>query len=204
MKLTWLGHACFFLETEEGSAVFDPYMPGSVPGIELPQITADAVICSHGHRDHCYAEGIRLSGHSPDFSVKQYSSFHDDEHGKKRGENLITVIDAEKQRVVHLGDLGHTLSPELLSELGYVDVLMIPVGGFYTVNAITALEIVKKISPRITVPMHYRGNGFGYDVISTVDEFTAGAENAKIIDCSSLEITPETEAMTAVLRCPIK
>ena len=106
MKITWCGHSCFLVETREGSAVLDPYAPGSVPGVSLPALTADAVLCSHGHRDHGYTEGVRLSGKPAAFSVKTIPCFHDDKGGSLRGENLIRVIEAEGLRIAHLGDLG--------------------------------------------------------------------------------------------------
>ena len=114
MKLTWYGHSCFLLESAEGSAVFDPYSPGSVPGLALPELRADAVICSHGHSDHNYARGVTLTGRIPAFGLRQLHVFHDGEGGKLRGENTVTLVEAEGLRVVHLGDLlesaGDTLN----------------------------------------------------------------------------------------------
>ena len=204
MKITWYGHSCFKVESKEGSIVFDPYAPGKVPGLELPEITADAVICSHGHGDHNYAEGVALTGNKPGFSVTQIKSFHDGNRGAQRGENIITAMDAEGMRVVHLGDLGHPLSAEQVNELGTVDVLLIPVGGFYTIDAQVAAMVVSVLRPRITVPMHYRGEGFGYDVIDMPDAFLRLAGNVKRFDTNEIEITPDTESMTALLKCPVK
>ena len=204
MKITWYGHSCFQLDSTNGSAVFDPYAPGTVPGLALPQITADAVICSHGHGDHNYAQGVTLTGNRPGFSVTQVNTFHDGNKGAQRGENLVTAIDAEGMRVVHLGDLGHPLSAEQIKELGKVDVLLIPVGGYYTIDAQVAAMIVSVLAPRITVPMHYRGEGFGYDVISTADAFLRLSGNVQRFDTNELEITPDTPSMTALLKCPTK
>ena len=135
MKLTWCGHSCFLLESRSGSVVFDPYAPGSVPGLVLPTLRADAVICSHEHADHFYPEGVELSGRKPDFEIRQFDCWHDDARGAKRGKNMMTLVEADGLRVLHMGDLGHMLSPEQLAALGRVDVLMIPVGGFYTIDA---------------------------------------------------------------------
>lgn len=202
MKLTWYGHSCFMLESADGSIVFDPYSPGSVPGLTLPPLTADEVICSHGHGDHNYTAGVKRSGRTTSFSVLRIDCFHDEVQGLKRGKNHITAVDAENMRVVHLGDLGHMLSPEQLERLGAVDVLLIPVGGYYTIDAAQAHALAGAIKPRITVPMHYRGAGFGYDVISTVDDFAALSENVKRLDGSVLEITGSEPAGTIILRCP--
>ncbi|MCR5664055.1 MAG: MBL fold metallo-hydrolase [Oscillospiraceae bacterium] len=171
MKLTWLGHACFLLESREGSAVFDPYEPGSVPGLALPPLTADAVLCSHGHHDHSYAVGVKLSGREPAFSVTEIPCFHDGKKGLLRGKNLIRTVEAEGLRVAHLGDLGHALDAGQLAALGRVDVLLIPVGGHYTIGPAEADALCRALKPRLTVPMHYRGPGFGYEVIAPAEEF---------------------------------
>ena len=113
MKLTWYGHACFKLETASGSVVFDPYAPGSVPGLALPEITADAVVCSHRHSDHYCPEAVTLTGSEPSFAMCSIPTFHDECMGAKRGDNLITVVTAEGLTVAHCGDLGHELSAKL-------------------------------------------------------------------------------------------
>ena len=110
MTLTWLGHACFLLESEDGRAVFDPYEPGSVPGLTLPDLAADMVLCSHGHHDHCHAVGVRQSRMRPGFTVETVHSFHDLEGGALRGENTIHIVTVEGKRIVHMGDIGHPLS----------------------------------------------------------------------------------------------
>lgn len=171
MKLTWNGHACFLLETEEGSIVFDPYKPGSVPGLTLPSLAADCVICSHQHGDHNYAEGVTLSGRQPRFSLRQIPCFHDCEQGSLRGNNQITVVTAEGIHLAHMGDIGHMLSPKQLDTLGPVDVLLIPVGGFYTVNAEQAKALVDAIRPRLVVPMHYRRGDQGLQKIEELAPF---------------------------------
>ena len=181
MKLTWYGHSCFLLESGEGSIVFDPYAPGSVPGWELPKLRADAVICSHGHRDHGWREGVTLSGGRFTGKIEQFASFHDDRRGALRGENTITLVEADGVRAVHMGDIGCALTAEQIAALGRVDVLMIPVGGHYTVDAAQAWEIVKALGPSIVIPMHYRGRGFGFDVIGPVEPFLKLAGNVKEI-----------------------
>ncbi len=201
MTITWYGHSCYRIETSEGSAVLDPYAPGSVPGLSLPALTADLVLCSHGHRDHGYAGGVRLSGKKPGFTVRKLPSFHDDRGGSLRGENTIHVIKAEGLRIAHLGDLGHPLSEEQLAALGALDVLLIPVGGHYTIGPETAAAMAKAVGARITVPMHYRGAGFGYDVIGPVEDFTARMEKVRFSDASSFDPAQEADGVL-VLRCP--
>ncbi len=204
MKLTWYGHSCFLMETEGGSIVFDPYAPGSVPGLELPPLAADMTVCSHEHRDHFYPQGVTLTGLDPVIGMQRMLTFHDDEGGAKRGDNIITLVDADGVRALHLGDLGHMLSDAQNRNLGRVDVLMIPVGGYFTIDAEQAWALVEKLDPFVVIPMHYRGEGFGYDVIDTVDRFLGLAKRVRFFEGSVLDLSAVTEPMTAVLRCPVK
>lgn len=205
MKLTWLGHSCFLFECDGGSVVIDPYAPGYVPGLALPRdITADAVILSHAHADHGCAEAVTLTGRTPAFAVMQLDTFHDEVGGAKRGKNRVTVIDVEGLRLVHLGDLGHELDAAQLARLGRVDVLMLPVGGFYTVDAAAARRIADAVGARITVPMHYKGANFGYDELGGVEAFTAISDNVVCSDSNVLTLPSEYEGVTLVLRCPTK
>ena len=202
MKLTWLGHSCFLVETAAGSALLDPYAPGSVPGLKLPPVTADLVLCSHGHRDHGYRDGVRLSGREPAFSVSALDTWHDDRGGTLRGPNTVHILEAEGLRLAHLGDLGHMLSPEQIAALGRVDILLIPVGGHYTIGPDTAAELAKAVGAGITVPMHYRGEGFGYDVIGPVEPFLAGME--RVVRLETNVLCPEAleTPVVAVPKCP--
>ena len=201
MILTWYGHACFLAETAAGSVVFDPYAPGSVPGLTLPPLRADAVVCSHGHRDHAHAAGVTLSGRKPDFTIRAIPSFHDDRSGTLRGENRIHVLEADGLRLVHMGDLGHMLSEEQLAAVGKPDVLLIPVGGHYTIGPAEAEKLVRALRPRLTIPMHYRGEGFGYDVIGPVEDFTHLFDTVTFRSSNVLD--PAEAEGVVVLRCPV-
>ncbi len=203
MKLTWYGHSCFLVETAEGSALLDPYSPGSVPGLQLPEITADLVLCSHGHRDHGYREGVKLSGKTPTLRVEPLETFHDEKGGALRGPNTVHILEAEGLRVVHLGDLGHMLSPQQIAALGRVDLLLIPVGGHYTIDAETAAKLAAAIGAGITVPMHYRGAGFGYDVISTVEPFLSRQGEVQRLDSNVLTPERRETPVTVLLSCPV-
>ena len=202
MKLTWYGHSCFLLETAEGSVVFDPYAPGSVPGLKLPPLRADAVLCSHGHRDHGFAVAVRLSGKEPAFRVTKIDCFHDEKRGALRGVNTIHIVEAEGRRIAHLGDLGHELSTEQLAALGRIDVLLIPVGGYYTIDAKTACRVAEAVGARLTVPMHYRGTGFGYDVIGPVEDFLRLREPVVRLDANAFDPAKIEGTATLVLKCP--
>ncbi len=203
MKLTWYGHSCFLLETEEGSVVFDPYEPGSVPGLSLPPLEADLCLCSHGHGDHNYNAGVRLSGRSPEFKVRKFECFHDDKQGMLRGNNTMHLVEAEGRRVLHMGDLGHMPDPELMAQLGHVDLLLIPVGGYYTIDAALAAAVVRSLEPGLVVPMHYRGEGFGFPVLSELEDFTERMDRVRTLDTNVLEPEWNGGPRTLVLKCPL-
>lgn len=171
MTITWLGHACFMLESGGYRVVLDPCK--GVPGVKDTACEAEAVYCSHGHFDHCYTEEIRLAeGKKSPFTVKEVAAFHDDKGGTLRGTNTIRVLSVDGVTVAHMGDLGHQLSAKQLAEIGKVDVLLVPVGGTYTVDCEGAKQVVDAVKPRVVIPMHYRKGGVGFDVLQTVEEFT--------------------------------
>ena len=199
MNLIWNGHSCFTLETAEGSVVCDPYRDGSVPGLSPIRLTADLVLCSHDHRDHGARELVALTGRTPSFSVETISTFHDPEGGALRGPDTIHIVAAEGMRLAHLGDLGCIPTPEQLDRLRGLDVLLIPVGGYYTIDASQAQELVEELKPRIVVPMHYRSDTFGYEVIARLEDFLALRSDVVRYPGSALELTPHTPTQTAVL-----
>ncbi len=172
MTLTWLGHACFLLESGGYRVILDPCK--DVPGVNNTAGEADAVYCSHRHFDHCYTDELHICEKTPSpFTVREIQSFHDDAQGVKRGENTIRALSAEGITVVHLGDLGHLLSEYQLAEIGTCDVLLLPVGGTYTLDVKAAAQVAAAIAPRVIIPMHYRTEAMGFDVLQTVEEFTA-------------------------------
>ena len=134
--------------------------------------------------------------------LRQIETFHDGKHGELRGRNLISVISSDGISLAHLGDLGHELSGAQLEELGSIDVLLIPVGGYYTIDAKTAKKVADAIAPRVLVPMHYRFGAHGYPEIGTLDEFLALYEAKKIhkLDGNSFELTKNAPAGVIVPR----
>ncbi len=173
VTIQWLGHSCFKLTWDNWSAVVDPYQDGSVPGLDNLQVSAIDVFCSHGHYDHDAAEVVKqIKMAAPAPKITRVNSFHDNENGTKRGENIIRVFDFDGFKVAHFGDLGHVLSDEQVSRIGDVDVALLPVGGFYTIDAPTAKEVAQQVKAKVIIPMHYRTDKFGFDVIGTLDEFT--------------------------------
>lgn len=201
MKLTWFGHSCFKLESTDGVVVFDPAENGRVPGYDaLPEVfEADKVLCSHGHGDHNAADLVQLSGKEFVGKVTLVDSWHDEAQGSKRGSNKIAVVETEGLKVVHMGDIGCELDDSQTAVLASPDLLMIPVGGFYTVDAKTARGIADKLGAKVVVPMHYRSGERGYDVIATVDEFLNISDNVKKYPEGTIEVTAATEPQTAHL-----
>ena len=201
MKITWLGHSCFAVESQGYRIVLDPYKDGSVPGLAPVRGEADQVLCSHGHDDHCGTEcvSLRQGGASP-FTVEAIDSWHDDKNGAKRGPNTIHILSDGQCRVAHLGDLGCDLTPEQKEKLRNLTALLVPVGGFFTINAAQAKKLAEEIAPTVVIPMHYRGKGFGYPVIGKVDKFTKLCDDVVAYPGSELELTPQTGRQTAVLK----
>lgn len=170
MKLTWLGHACFLLEQDGYRIVADPYT--GVEGYPELRAAAHGVFCSHQHFDHSAAGQVELLPERDcPFIVREISSFHDDQGGALRGENRIRVFEAGGLAVAHLGDLGHQLSSAQLESIGPVDAVLVPVGGFYTVDAAGAKQICRALSPRWVIPMHYRHASFGLPNVGGVEAF---------------------------------
>ena len=200
MTITWLGHSCFRVSCGDSTVVLDPYEPGSVPGCGDICETADQVLCSHEHHDHNYRAGVRLSGRGEAaIQVTALPWYHDDCQGKKRGPSTIYLLEGGGVRVAHFGDVGCMPSQEIVEQLRGVDAALLPVGGFYTVGPQEAKEIVDAIRPRVVVPMHYRSESFGFDVIGPVEDFLALCQNVKRYDSATLEIVPHMEEQTAVL-----
>lgn len=200
MRITWLGHACFVVEYEGYRVVIDPFC--DVPGFPDTAVEAEEVLCSHGHFDHNYRRGVTLHpGKESPFTVKTVDTAHDPCGGTLRGRNTVHVLHAGALTVVHLGDLGHPLSDAQAQALRGCDALLIPVGGTYTVDAAGAAEIVRSLQPRVVIPMHYRGDGFGFDNIDTVEPFLArfAPEEVRRYDGNTLELTSDTAPQVAVL-----
>lgn len=201
MKITWLGHACFKVESQGYAVVIDPYEDGYVPGLAPLRETANHVLCSHKHGDHNYRGAIAVSGEvSSPFRITALPTYHDDRQGELRGSNTIHILEQGSLRVAHFGDLGCELSEEQAELLTGLDAVMIPVGGYYTIDAGQAKVLVDRIRPKVVIPMHYRGDTFGFDVLSTLDAFTDLCEVVVEYPGSFLELTEDTEPHTAILK----
>lgn len=190
MKITWLGHSCFVLEQDGYSVLIDPYE--GVEGYPPLHAEAHAVFCSHDHHDHNYREGVTLlPKRDCPFAVQEIASFHDEQRGALRGANIIRCFTAGGVTVCHLGDLGHLLSSEQVRKIGKVDVLLIPVGGFYTIDAGQAKLVAEQLSPRCIVPMHYRHVSYGLPSTEGVEPFLKqyAAPDVLRLDRNAFEVT---------------
>jgi L-ascorbate metabolism protein UlaG (beta-lactamase superfamily) len=187
VKMIWHGHACFELQGESVTIVTDPF---KLIGIPEPKASADIVLCSHSHGDHNNAkpilgkEGKVLEGfvgqkEVKGVPIKGVAAFHDDAAGSKHGKNSIYTFSLDGVQFCHLGDLGHDLPAATVKDIGRVDVLFIPVGGFFTIGPETASEVCEKLKPRIIIPMHYRIHGLSstFDSLKPVDAFLEGKKN---------------------------
>ena len=178
MKIEYLGHACFRLDDV---LVIDPYKDGSVPGLSPLRVKAVKVICTHEHADHSGRECVELVDGVCDFEIREVPSWHDDAGGSLRGPNTIFVITKNGEKLVHLGDLGHFPDDEQLAAISNADYLLIPVGGYYTIDAATAVKICEAARPKCIIPMHYRTDISGYPELATVNEFVELAKEKGII-----------------------
>lgn len=173
MKIQYLGHACFKVTAQGHEIILDPYTKGSVPGLYDLQEMADLCLCSHGHGDHHGVDCITVRDGEKNgpFTITKVESWHDDKNGTLRGSNIIHILEADGVKAVHMGDIGCMPAEEQLQLMKDADVLMIPVGGHYTADPEVILEMIQKISPKICVPMHYRSEKSGFDVIQTCENF---------------------------------
>lgn len=214
MKIKYLAHSSFLVTTESGTRVlFDPYEEGAYGGsmrcgvIKEP---ADIVVASHGHADHCGTAGIpgnpilihglELAKSGPqaikDVSLRAVHTFHDQSGGKERGENAMTILEADGMRLCHAGDLGHVLTEEQVRQVGSLEVLLLPVGGHFTIDAAEATQVMEQLSARITIPMHYKTPDTDFP-IAPVEDFLAGKANVRRAGSSELSL-PSPAALPAL------
>lgn len=201
MKLKYYGHASFKLTTDSGvRIIFDPYESGAFGGgLMYGKITdeADLVLTSHDHADHNHVADLKGKFTRIDkagthdvggVKIQAVPCFHDPSQGKERGKNLMFVVEADGLRVAHVGDLGHVLDAAAVKQLEPLDVLLLPVGGFYTIDAVEATRVMNDVKPKVTIPMHFKTEKCGFP-IATVDDFTKGKSRVKVLNSSEAEFT---------------
>ena len=192
--------------------MIDPFDPSI--GLKMPVLEADLVLSTHDHEDHNNVKAVKgPAGGAPfvitgpgeyeikDISVRGIPSFHDEKEGKERGENTIYMIEAEGMRLCHLGDLGQSeLTADQVSKIGNIDILFVPVGGVYTIDAKAAAKIVSQIEPRIVIPMHYMLANLRFK-LEKVDEFLKemGVKNAEAQPKLAIKLRDFTSEETKVM-----
>ena len=207
MKIKWLGHASFMITSETGTKIItDPYVTTETLNYGEIKESADIVTVSHEHGDHSNVSGVRGNPEAvrgtakvKGIEFKGIPTYHDDAKGKSRGNNTILCFEVDGIRVCHLGDLGHPLSDKQVAELGSVDILLIPVGGFYTIDAKVAGQVCDKLKPKVIIPMHFRNDKCSFPIAS-VDEFIRGKEGVSRLDAGEVEFKQgELPASTQII-----
>lgn len=205
MDIKYLGHSSFYVKSKDSRLVTDPF--DSAIGIKFSKTEADVVTVSHHHSDHDASELVTAPGGAAPlvidmpgeferlgFRIFGYQSYHDAEKGARRGENILYKIEKEDLSILHCGDLGIVPDDSFLDAIGEVDILMVPVGGFYTIDADQAVELVKKVEPSIVVPMHYNSpklNKETFGSLLPVSEFLKKIGHDDVVPIPKLSIKKE-------------
>ena len=195
MRITYLGHSAFLLETSDTKILMDPYSPEI--GYDELSLEVDIITVSHEHLDHNYVDADLgnpkvLRGLSPDtlqwedvsydadgISIYNVGTYHDQEQGRYRGRNAIFALQLEEIKVVHSGDLGHVLEEDQVDDLLPVDILLISVGGHYTIGPSEAIQVMEQLDPRVVIPMHYKTRQTEAWPIIELNEFLSGLSGMK-------------------------
>lgn len=198
MKIKWYGHSAFLITSDDGVKIMiDPYDTNAYPD----QLTygpikeqPDAVLITHEHGDHNGAKNLPGSPHLvkgkgnktvKGISIKGIPVFHDPSKGSERGENTIFTLYMDGMNLCHLGDLGHLLTEKDLAEMGPVDILLIPVGGYFTIDPAEAARVAGQIRPKVLIPMHFKTKKCGFP-IAAVDDFLKGKPRVKKANVSEI------------------
>ncbi|HHV78857.1 MAG TPA: MBL fold metallo-hydrolase [Firmicutes bacterium] len=200
MIVRWMGHACFLITSDAGTRILtDPF--DETVGYMTPCCEADIVTVSHDHFDHNAVKYVRgnstvvddagdhliKGAGTEEIPITGYSTWHDEVRGAKRGPNIVFKLRIDGLDVVHMGDIGHVLGSDTVKAIGRVDVLMLPVGGTYTVDAEGAAAIVGELKPAIVFPMHYKTPATGFPIM-TAEAFLKKMANVKKVGATSVEI----------------
>jgi L-ascorbate metabolism protein UlaG (beta-lactamase superfamily) len=163
LDITWLGHSCFRIKGKEVTVITDPCHPSL--GYSLNKLQANIVTLSHFHPGHSYTEAVtsefRVIKGPGEYElggifITGVATWHDAVKGEQLGKNTVYLLEMDGMALCHLGDLGHLPSPELIEDMGDIDVLFLPVGGVSTIGSSTAAEIVRRLTPKVVIPMHYK------------------------------------------------
>lgn len=200
MEITWLGQSCFKLKGKSATVIIDPFDP-DFTGLKLPKdLDANIGLQTHAHQDHSNLDALTsnpvlVAGpgeyEASGVSINGISTFHDKSNGSERGKNTVYHLMIDGLNVVHLGDLGHKLNEEQIQQIGMTDILLVPVGGVYTIDAKEASEVVSQLEPQIIIPMHYGGvSGLKFP-LENVDVFLKEMGKENIEPVNKLSITKD-------------
>lgn len=194
MKIKWLGHATFLITSDTGTRIItDPYLPTDELRYGEINEAADIVTVSHDHFDHNNVaavkgkpEVVRVTTEVKGIEFRGISTCHDESQGEQRGKNTIFCFELDGIKICHLGDLGHLLTDKQVLEIGKVAMLLIPVGGFYTIGASIASQVCNRLKPMVIIPMHFKTDRCHLP-IATVEEFLKGKTGVTRPDSSEVE-----------------
>ena len=196
MKVKWLGHSCFLVTSKGGLRIItDPYVAGG--GIDYSPIeeTADIVTVSHGHDDHSNVSAVQgkpevVTGDgtktAKGIQFRGIATYHDASQGTQRGPNTVFCFTVDEIKLCHLGDLGHVLDLEQVTEIGAVDILLVPVGGYFTIDAFVSSQVCDQLKPKVVIPMHFKTPKCAYPIAS-VEDFLKGKKNVRKVGDSEIE-----------------
>lgn len=195
MKIRWLGHSCFLITNQRGINILtDPF--DETLGYRMTKEKINIITISHEHYDHNNTMGIKgkpvvlkgsVNRDTHKIVFQGIPSYHDSAYGKHRGGNTIFLIKTDEMVLCHLGDLGHLLDNEQLDVMTHIDILFIPVGGYFTLNHLQAVEVIEQVKPKVVIPMHYKTKAIKWS-IDPLSKFLDKKQNIKIIGENSLEI----------------
>ncbi len=201
MKIKYIGHSCFLVTTEGGTRIItDPYEPGSYDGaVKYRPVgeDADIVLVSHGHPDHNHTASVSGNPSVVDeagantidgINILGVSTYHDTSEGSERGGNIIFRFEADGLALCHLGDVGHTLDDATAHQLRPVDILMLPVGGFFAIGSDEADDLIDSLMPGLVIPMHFKTDGVDFP-IAPVEDFLSGRTEVLWEGGSEVEVT---------------
>ncbi len=196
MKIKWLGHASFLISSDSGIKIItDPYPQGSGLSYTPINMPADIVTMSHSHYDHNNISSVSgnpelITGKGSrtikGIEFKGIATHHDQSQGKERGANTVFCFSVDEIKVCHLGDLGHRLGQEQITEIGSIDVLLIPIGGVFTIDAKLAGTVVDDLKPKVAIPMHYKTSKCDWP-LNTIDDFITGKTNVQRVNVSEVD-----------------
>lgn len=205
MKITWFGHACFLIDHQGIRILTDPF--DSSVGYKIPNVSVDVVTESHQHFDHnahhLLKGDFQLFREVGEYTIKNVKikgvkTFHDEAEGIKRGTNIVFVFEFPDLKVAHLGDLGHVLNHQQIQQVGQPDVLLIPVGGTFTLGPEEAKKVVEQLQPHIVIPMHYKTRYIRFD-LKPVDDFLKLFTNIKKFSESTVELSEDVKSQRAAI-----